>query len=345
MTPLEARELEAFLALAEELHFGRTAERLHLSQSRVSQLLRALESRVGARLVDRTSRRAALTPLGAQLYEAARPAYDALRTALDDARATARGTGTPLRIGFQGTANDHVMNALALFRRRHPDTPTELVEIPFGEPFGALRRHEVDTAAVLLPVEEPELVVGRVFSRRPQTLALPSHHPFARRARLSAEDLARCALIGVTGTHAPEYWRRAQAPTATPGGRAIAPGPRVNTLQEGLAQVQAGHGGMLLCRPSAAYYRHRALTFVPVEGLPDSVLGLVWHRSHETERTRAFADALGDTADETAAEGTGYGAAADGTGYGAAADCTRYGAAANGTRYGAAAVDGSAADL
>jgi DNA-binding transcriptional LysR family regulator len=303
MAGLEARELEAFLTLAEELHFGRTAERLYLSQSRVSQLLRSLESRVGARLVDRTSRRAALTPLGSQLYEAARPAYDALRAALDDARSTARGYGGTLRIGFQGTANDHVMNALALFRRQHPDTVIELVEIPFADPFGALHRHEVDTAAVLLPVEEPELVVGRVFSCRPQTLVLPSHHPLARRPRLTAEDLADCPLIGVTSTHAPEYWRHAQAPAHTPTGTPIPPGPRVNTLQEGLAQAQADRGAMLLCRPSAEYHRHRALTFVPVEGLPESRLGLVWHRSHETERVRAFADALGE-AGETGDGGT-----------------------------------------
>ncbi|MFF0739545.1 LysR family transcriptional regulator [Streptomyces sp. NPDC004111] len=297
MPGLETRELEAFLVLAEELHFGRTAQRLYLSQSRVSQLLRALESRVGARLVDRTSRRAALTPVGSQLYEAARPAYDALLTALDEARATARGTGGTLRIGFQGTANDHVMRALALFRDRHPDTATELVEIPFADPFGALHRHEVDTAAVLLPVEEPELVVGRIFSRRPQTLALPSHHPLARRPRLTAEDLAGCPLVGVTRTYAPEYWRHAQAPAGTPGGLPIPPGPSVNTLQEGLAQVQAGRGGMLLCVPSSEYYRHHALTFVPVDGLPESRLGLVWHRSHETPAIRAFADALGETDD------------------------------------------------
>lgn len=63
---IDTREIEAFLVLAEELHFGRAGERLYVSQSRVSQLLRALERRVGAQLVERTSRRVRLTPLGAR---------------------------------------------------------------------------------------------------------------------------------------------------------------------------------------------------------------------------------------------------------------------------------------
>ncbi|MFJ9680081.1 LysR family transcriptional regulator [Streptomyces sp. NPDC101194] len=295
MSSLESRELEAFLALAEELHFGRAGERLYVSQSRVSQLLRALESRVGARLVERTSRRVRLTPLGEQLYEGLRPAFDAILTTLDDVRAVARGVGGLLRIGFQGTADDHVMNAVALFQKRHPDCSTEIVEIPLSDPFGPLHRHEVDTAVVLMPVEESGLVVGQVFSEQPQSLAVSTRHPFAERESLSVEDLAACPLIGVRGP-APEYWRRAQAPSTGPGGLAIPAGPVVTTLQEGLALVQADRGAMLLCRPTADYHGRRAITFVPVTGLPDSRLALVWHRSHETARVRAFSQALATAA-------------------------------------------------
>ncbi|WP_327350808.1 LysR family transcriptional regulator [Streptomyces sp. NBC_01304] len=291
MSSLEIREVEAFLAVAEELHFGRAGERLYVSQSRVSQLLRALESRVGARLVERTSRRVRLTPLGERLLADLRPAYNCLQTALDTARAEARGVGGRLRIGFQGTANDHVMNALSLFHDRHPDCATEIVEIPFSDPFGPLHSGEVDTAVVLLPMEEQELVLGQVFSKQPQALAVSTGHPFAQHASLSAEDLAGCPLISVHGA-APEYWRRAQAPRITPGGLAIPAGPTVSTLQEGLALVAAGRGAMLLCHPTADYYGRRAVTYVPVTGLDDSYLGLVWHRDRESARIRAFSQAL-----------------------------------------------------
>src|SRR5690242_8484834 len=101
MSGVEIRELEAFLVLAQELHFGRAGERLYVSQSRVSQLLRSLEHRIGAPLVERTSRRVALTPLGESFLAGLRPAYEALRATVDDARAAARGMGGVLRIGFQ----------------------------------------------------------------------------------------------------------------------------------------------------------------------------------------------------------------------------------------------------
>ncbi|MFI2780694.1 LysR family transcriptional regulator [Streptomyces sp. ALB3] len=296
MSGLDGRELEAFLALADELHFGRAGERLYLSQSRVSQLLRSLESKIGGRLVERTSRRVQLTPLGEQLLAGVRPAFDAIVETIDEVRKVARGVEGLLRIGFQGTANDQVMNAIDLFQSRHPDCATEIVEIPFSDPFGPVHRREVDTAVVLMPVQENDLVLGHVFSKQPQALAVSTRHPFAKRDSLDAEDLASCSLIGVHGT-APDYWRRTQAPVTTPRGAPIPAGPFVSTLQEGLALVQADRGTMLLCRPTADYYGRRTVTFVPVAGLQDSFLSLVWHRNHETARTRAFSQALAAAAD------------------------------------------------
>ncbi|WP_097871441.1 LysR family transcriptional regulator [Streptomyces sp. rh34] len=290
MSNPEIRELEAFLALAEELHFGRAGERLYLSQSRISQLLRALENRIGGRLVDRTSRRVRLTPLGEQLHAGLRPAFDAIVATVEEAREVARGVGGVFRVGFQGTANDPFMRAVVAFRDGHPDCTAEIVEIPLSDPFGAVHRGEVDAAVVLMPVLDDALVLGPVFSARPLALAVSERHPYARRP-VDADELAGCPLIGVHGA-APEYWRLAQAPVVTPGGRAIPAGPAVSSLQEGLALVRAGRGAMLLCDPTADYYGSHAVAFVPVTGLPDSSLALVWHRNHETARTRGFARAL-----------------------------------------------------
>ncbi|UQX04209.1 LysR family transcriptional regulator [Streptomyces sp. RerS4] len=293
MSGVEIRELEAFLALAQELHFGRAGERLYVSQSRVSQLLRSLEHRIGAPLVERTSRRVRLTPLGEGFLADLRPAYDALRATVDEARATARGAGGELRIGFQGTVDDHLGRAIARFEARYPDCAIDLVEIPLCDPFGPLRRQEVDCAVVLLPVAEEDLVLGPVFSRQPQTLAVSVRHPFAARDRLSAEELAECRLIGPAGD-APAYWRRAQAPDLTPGGLPVPAGPAVHTLQEGLSLAAADRGAMLLCRSTADYHgRHDSLAFVPVRGLPDSELGLVRRRLRPPARAEAFAEALG----------------------------------------------------
>lgn len=291
MSGLEIRELECFLALSEELHFGRAAERLYVSQSRVSQLLRALEGRIGARLLDRTSRRVRLTPLGERFLADLRPAYDALYGAVEGARGAARGLTGVLRVGFQGAADERVTAALAAFRERHPGCEPETVEIPMADPFGAVRGGEVDAAIVCLPVEEPDLALGPVFSRQPQTLVVRAGHPFAGRGVVDAEELADCALVGPSDP-APRYWRDFMAPPVTPGGAPIPRGPRVRTLQEGLTAVAAGRGGMLLCAPTAEYHGRRDITFVPVEGLPDSMLGLVWRRAGETARIRALRRAV-----------------------------------------------------
>ncbi|MFJ2769463.1 LysR family transcriptional regulator [Streptomyces sp. NPDC087300] len=286
MSGLEIRELECFLVLAEELHFGRTGERLYVSQSRVSQLLAALEQRIGARLVERTSRRVRLTTLGERFLAELRPSYDELAATVERARTAARGVEGTLRLGFQGTADARLMRAIAAFQERYPDCATEIVEIPFADPFGAVRDGGVDAAIVLLPVAEPDLVLGPVFSSERQTVAVSVRHPFAARPALTAADLKETPLIAATAP-APSYWREVHAPSGVPA-------PEVRTLQEGLTLVAADRGAMLLCGPTARYHGRQDVVFVPVEGLPDSVLGMVWHRDGETARVREFARALSE---------------------------------------------------
>ncbi|MDI3421841.1 LysR family transcriptional regulator [Streptomyces luteolus] len=284
---LEARELECFLVLAEELHFGRAGERLLVSQSRVSQLVRALERRVGARLFSRSSRRVALTPLGERFLARLRPAYAELRAAVEDARSAARGVEGTLRLGFQGAANARLMAAITAFQTAHPGCVTEIVELPFSDPFGAVRRGAVDAAVVLLPVEERDLVLGPLFSKERQNLAVAADHPFTTRTSLTAAEVAALPLV-TAAPPAPAYWRRAHAPSEVPG-------PSVTTLQEGLTLTATGRASMLLCRPTSRYHSRSDVAYVPVDGLPDSTFGLVWHEDGETERVRAFARAIRET--------------------------------------------------
>jgi DNA-binding transcriptional LysR family regulator len=100
---LELREIEAFLAVAAELHFGRAAESLRLTTSRVSQMVRALERQIGAPLFERTSRRVRLTPLGEELLTGLRPAYERLGELLHEAQRSAATTGSRLAVGFSAS--------------------------------------------------------------------------------------------------------------------------------------------------------------------------------------------------------------------------------------------------
>ncbi|HWD81133.1 MAG TPA: LysR family transcriptional regulator [Kribbella sp.] len=290
---LDVRELECFLILADELHFGRTAERLYLSQSRVSQLLQSLERRIGGPLFERTSRRVALTPLGKEFLTSLRPAYAGLERVVDEAREYAAAAKGTLRIGFQGTANDEILRAVGAFQTRNPNCLINVCELPLNDPFGALRRGNVDAAVVLLPVAEDDLVVGPVFSRHPQTLAVCRQHRLAGRESVDAEELAGETLIAFGGP-APGYWRLAQAPTQTPGGALIHRGPDVSTLQEGISLIAADRGAMLICRPTADLNDRAGITTVPLTGLPDSALALIWRRGEERPALRAFAQHLTD---------------------------------------------------
>src|SRR5690349_3586026 len=97
---LERHELEAFLAVAEELHFGRAAERLRVSTARVSQAVRTLERRVGVALFDRTSRRVELSPVGRALYDDLRPAWSRIVAGFGRAVEAGRGFTGTLRACF-----------------------------------------------------------------------------------------------------------------------------------------------------------------------------------------------------------------------------------------------------
>src|SRR5829696_7909940 len=124
------REIRAFLTLAEELHFGRTAERLGVTPSRVSQTIRQLEGRVGGRLFERTSRRVALTPTGEALRRDAAGAVDTLEQAL----ASAAGVAGVLRIGMYSRCNGgpRFVEIVKAFEAGHPDCRVAVIDTGFA---------------------------------------------------------------------------------------------------------------------------------------------------------------------------------------------------------------------
>ena len=119
---IELREIRVFLTLAEELHFGRTAERLGLTQSRVSQSLRGLEHKLGEQLVHRTSRRVTLTPSGERFKEEAGTAYGQLAGVLRRAHEASRRLEGTLRIGLLNAASGgpRLIAIISAFEARHP---------------------------------------------------------------------------------------------------------------------------------------------------------------------------------------------------------------------------------
>lgn len=297
MNQVHLQQVECLITLAEELHFGRTAARLGYSQSRASQLIASLEGRVGARLVERTSRRVALTRLGEQFVEEVRPAYRSLAAAFSRARERAvRGALRELRVGFTGMVYEEVVRTFRALREEH-GVSVHIHDLPLGSPFTAVLEGDVDAVIAELPVHEPELTVGFRFPPQDQLLALARHHPWAEREEVTVEDLAGADLLHRLG-EAPDYWRAARTPPTTPAGRPIPSTAGAATLQEGFALVASGHHAMLVCRPLGERSARADLRFVPVRGLEGSSgLGLIWRTDRTVPPLTALARLLEQTHD------------------------------------------------
>ncbi|MGV9879481.1 LysR family transcriptional regulator [Streptomyces sp. NPDC003006] len=287
--PIERDELECFLLLADELHFGRTAERMRLSKARVSQLVQRLERRVGAPLFIRTSRRVALTSLGRQLRADLAPHHRAIEEALERAAATARGIDAVLHVGFSNPlTGEIVMKATEVLRVSHPGLAVEVCEVPLGDPYGQLRRGEFDVQLTELPVREDDLGGGPPLLAEERVLALPAAHPLAARDTVTLEDLATVPLLTLAG-EVPDYWLEHHVPARTPSGRPIERGPGVINLQEGLTLVAAGRGALLAPAHTATYYARPGVTYVPFADAAPTGYGLVWRLGHDTGAVAAFA--------------------------------------------------------
>jgi DNA-binding transcriptional LysR family regulator len=199
----EIWQLKYFIAVAETLHFGRAAERLHISQPPLSRAIRSLEAALGAELFARTKRRVELTPAGAQLLEDARLTLTQLESAADQVQAVASGKRGRLRVGFVSLADYGVLPGLLKgFKAARPAVSLALREMLSPEQAAALAAGELDFGLLLPPVagELDHLVVQ---SER-FVAALPSRHAAARRgSRVAMRDLAGEPFVMVPREIAP----------------------------------------------------------------------------------------------------------------------------------------------
>ncbi|MEU0004354.1 LysR family transcriptional regulator [Streptomyces sp. NPDC006314] len=185
---MELRQLSYFVAVAEELHFGRAADRLHIVQSAVSQQIQRLERELGAELFDRSPRRVRLTGAGERLLPEAR----AVLAAAEKARA-AVAVPAGLRLGTSTGLGAHLDRVLAAFAERAPDVPVELFSLPAGERLARVAAGGLD-AAFVRSAEPPPGVRVLPLWPDPLVAALPAGHPLATRDGIDLADLAGLPL-------------------------------------------------------------------------------------------------------------------------------------------------------
>jgi DNA-binding transcriptional LysR family regulator len=190
---MELRHLEYFVTVAEERSFTRAAARLHVVQSGVSAAIKALERELDAPLLDRTSKRVALTDAGAALLPMARAALDAARAARDAVDEVRGGLRGSLRLGTLASIQLLDMPALlGRFHRIHPDVTLQLLVSPRGTAglLDELTGGNLDVALVSVPGRPPAGVRIRQLLWRRLDLVLPAGHRLAGRSEIRIEDLA-----------------------------------------------------------------------------------------------------------------------------------------------------------
>jgi DNA-binding transcriptional LysR family regulator len=303
---MELREIEVFLVLADELHFRRAAARLFLSQSRVSQLVRGLEERLGGKLFDRSSRQVRLTPLGEQFRDHVRPAFDALRAAVDVVRRGAAGIAGDLQLGLWSlpSGGPRLPQILSEFHRRHAECRVTVTETAQLRQLAELRSGTIDLLVLWLPVDDPDLTVGPTLTRESRVVEMAVDHPLATRGAVTLEDLGDYAVPSFFGVPAESLL--ALVPSHTPNGRPIRRHePDVRSRTEMLQLVIAGDVVHPCAGSVPLYYQHPGVTYRPLNGLAPVRSALVWSTARETPAIRAFADVAADVlAHEPFASGT-----------------------------------------
>ena len=190
------RHLRYFVTVAEEQHFGRAAERLHMAQPPLSQQIRRLEADLGVELFVRTTRRVDLTDAGRVYLERARTILASVENAANEARRVAAGVVGHLVIGCVGSATYSVVPALS--RRLTEELPgvdfSFRGEMLVSEQVDALRERTIDIALLRPPVTDSALTVTTLRKER-LVVAVPSDHRLASRKQLRVTDLAEADLI------------------------------------------------------------------------------------------------------------------------------------------------------
>ena len=296
---MEFRHLRYFLVLAEELHFGRAAQRLAISQPPLSLNIQQLEASVGARLFTRNSRGVQLTEAGLAFVPAARGLLEHAQAAARQARDIDLGLAGTLRIGFAGTMLYRGLpQILAAFHADERRLRVVLHELSSREQLVELSQGRLDLAFVHTTQVPPEVSQIRV-SRQPFVACLSATHPLASRSRLGLDELVGEPLALVSRQVSPDYHEQILAACAAAG---FVP-DTLHELQHWLSVVSLVAQGLGVALVPQALHQSAiaGAVFVPVDGeTPTYDTYCLWKADAGRPALEAFAQAVRQVADRQA---------------------------------------------
>ncbi|MFI7580245.1 LysR substrate-binding domain-containing protein [Kocuria kalidii] len=288
---MEIRQLNYFIAVAEERHFGRAAKRLHMAQPPLSQQIRQFEEQLGVRLLDRTTRRVDLTAAGQVLLDRGRRIIDEIEDLEAAVYQVGQGSTGVLRVGFSGSATYGVMPGVV--RRAKETMPGLSLEL-HGEMLTpamekGLRGHALDAALLRPPVASPD-IDHRVVAREPLVVALPSCSPLAVDLPVAVHELQDQEFV----TYPPEsvLFRTAADLCRQAGFQ-----PRVariaGTTATLLSFVAAG-GGVAVVPAGVRAFQLEGVVYRDVEHSPQIELAVAWRRDDRSALLHNFVDLVVD---------------------------------------------------
>jgi DNA-binding transcriptional LysR family regulator len=278
--------VQYFVAVAEELHFGRAAERLHIAQPSLSHQVRRLERQLGVTLFDRSSRRVELTDAGrALLSEGRRLLAHSERTT----RLVRSVSAERLTVGFYGSAASALLpELLRSFSEEHPSAEVSVRELLLDQ-IDELLTGGVDVAFTRLLPGQADVEL-EVIASEPRVVALPAPHSLSGHATLQFSDLREESFITnpvVEASAPPERWLAEQARHGLPGRIAA----KAASVQEILTLVAAGTGVCLVPASVAEHYPRAEVVYVEMSDADPAVVSLAWPRGGMRPIIGAFIEA------------------------------------------------------
>jgi DNA-binding transcriptional LysR family regulator len=286
---VHSRDLRYFVAVAEELHFTRAAERLYVSQPAVSKQIRMLERSLGAPLFERRGRDVSLTAAGQALLPHARLAlaeWDAARSAVDDAR---QAQESRLVVGMSTSpGRGGLLPAIrSRFSEVHPAAIIALRQVGWADSTAGLADASSDVAFVWLPLPHARRYRWIVVLEEPCLVAMSEHNPLAARATIRFDELADEPFLALPKSAGPlrDYWLGAEAR----GGHDPVIGAEITSADETYEFLVDGRGICLLASGNAPLVTRGGVVTRPVTGLAPCRLALAWRADHRNPLVRSYA--------------------------------------------------------
>ncbi|MZF87871.1 LysR family transcriptional regulator [Streptomyces sp. SID5643] len=270
--------LRLFLTVADELHFGRAAARLYITQSALSRQVRTLEQHLGVALFERDSRTVSLTPAGRDLLPRCRAAVEAMAQVRHAAASHRRRVGGQLVLGAIGAeaSMPYAHAVLTELRGRHPDITVTVRSLGFAAQFRSVICGEVDAAFLWPPL--PTGLQGLALSTERRVVCLSADDPLARSSRRSPLRLARLARHPVADVPAgvPRVWWDGWAVNPRPDGTGVRPGPVVDDIEAMLHTVARGQAIAFVPAAFRRLYPRPGVSYADVSDLPPVTAVLAW---------------------------------------------------------------------